>query len=58
MKGIEHIIKKAVRESGLPEEKIEEITSLMVTYTQTGAKYGDTAKGFLHWYIHDMGGKL
>lgn len=58
MKGIEQIIKQAVKESGLPEEKIEEITSYMTTYINTGAKYGSTPQGFLKWYVEDMGGKI
>ncbi|ARC67262.1 MULTISPECIES: hypothetical protein [Bacillus subtilis group] len=55
---ITEAIKQAVQESGLPEDKIEEITSYMVTYLNTGAKYGETAKAFLYWYVHDMGGEL
>jgi hypothetical protein len=55
---ITQAIQDAVKESGLPEEKIEEITSHMVTYLSTGAKYGQTAKGFFTWYTQDMGGKL
>lgn len=58
MKGIEKIIRQAVKESGLPESKIEELTSMMVTYLNTGAKYGETPQGFLHWYVKDMGGTL
>jgi hypothetical protein len=55
---IAKFIEDAVKESGWPEEKIEEITSYMVTYLNTGAKYGETPEGFLHWYIQDMGGQL
>lgn len=51
-------IEEAMKESGLPKEKIEEITSYMVTYLNTGAKYGKTAKGFFIWYTKDMGGKM
>lgn len=51
-------IKEAVEASGLPEEKIEEISSYMVTYLNSGAKYGKTAKGFFMWYTKDMGGKI
>lgn len=51
-------IKQAIKESGLPEEKIEEIASYMTTYLQTGAKYGSTPQGFFKWYTQDMGGKL
>lgn len=58
MKGIDELIKEAVKESGLPEGKIEELTSSMVTYLNTGAKYGSTPQGFLKWYVKDMGGKL
>jgi hypothetical protein len=55
---IEKAIKDAVKQSGLPEDKIEEITSYMSTYMNTGAKYGETPEGFLKWYLRDMGGKL
>lgn len=58
MIGVDEIIKQAVKDSGLPEEKIEEITSMMVTYLNTGAKYGSTPEGFFKWYVKDMGGKL
>jgi hypothetical protein len=54
---IDLAIKEAVRNSGLPEDKIEEITSYMVTYINTGSKYGSSPKGFLRWYI-EQGGKL
>lgn len=52
------IIKDTAKESGLPEEKLEEVVSYMTTYLNTGAKYGKTPKGFLHWYIKDQGGSL
>ncbi|MCD7911020.1 hypothetical protein KC480_05710 [Bacillus velezensis] len=55
---ITEAIKDAVKESGLSEDKIEEITSYMVTYLNTGAKYGESPQGFLCWYIRDMGGEL
>ncbi len=55
---ITEAIKAAVKESGLPEDKIEEITSYMVTYLNTGAKYGESPQGFLRWYVQDMGGEL
>lgn len=51
-------IQEAMKASGLPEEKIEEITSYMVTYINTGEKYGPTPEGFLKWYVQDMGGEL
>lgn len=51
-------IQEAVKQSGLPEDKIEEIASYMTTYLNTGAKYGRTAKGFLMWYVKDQGGEL
>ena len=49
-------IEEAVKESGLPAEKVEELTSHMVTYINQGAKYGETPEGFLRWYTQDMGG--
>lgn len=55
---ITEAINLAVKESGLSEDKIEEITSYMVTYLNTGAKYGESPQGFLYWYVHDMGGEL
>lgn len=51
-------INDAVKASGLPEDKIEEVTSYMVTYLNTGAKYGESPEGFMRWYIQDMGGAL
>ncbi|WAT23505.1 hypothetical protein O0R52_22245 (plasmid) [Bacillus halotolerans] len=55
---ITEAISQAVKESGLSEDKIEEITSYMVTYLNTGAKYGESPQGFLYWYVHDMGGEI
>jgi|GEM_PF-5091941 len=55
---IAKLMEEAVQKSGWSEEKIEEITSYMVTYLNTGAKYGETPQGFLRWYVEDMGGQL
>jgi hypothetical protein len=44
------IIKQAMKESGMPEENIEQITSYMITYINTGSKYGHTPEGFFQWY--------
>jgi hypothetical protein len=52
------IMADAMKESGLPADKIEEITSYMVTYINTGSKYGHTPQGFLKWYTKDQGGTI
>lgn len=56
--GMDQIIKEYAKKSGLPEEKISDITSSMVEYLNTGAKYGESPKGFFTWYMKDKGKKL
>ncbi|MGV7000232.1 hypothetical protein ACWA2C_16225 [Priestia megaterium] len=54
---INKFIQDAVSESGLPEDKIEEITSYMVTYINLGSQYGSSPEGFLRWYT-EQGGSI
>lgn len=56
--GIDAIIKDAVKQSKLPEDKITEVSSAMVEYLNTNAKYGESIEGFLKWYIQDKGKKI
>lgn len=56
--GMDLFIIDATRDSGLPEEVIEEMTSMMVQYINEGAKYGDQPEDFLKWYVTDMGKTL
>lgn len=54
---LDNIIEDTVKESGQVIEKIEEITSYMITYLSTGAKYGSSPEGFYRWY-REQGGKI
>ena len=45
------IIKSTVKASGESEDRIEELSSYMITYINTGAQYGMSAEGFVRWYI-------
>lgn len=47
----------AVKESGMPQEKIEEVSSSMIAYINAGAKYGNTPEGFLRWF-KEQGGAM
>lgn len=54
---LDQYIGKAVKDSGRPVEQVEEIASFMITYVNSGAKYGNTPEGFYRWYT-EQGGKL
>jgi hypothetical protein len=47
----------AVKESGKSQDEIEQVSSYMITYINTGAKYGTTPEGFYRWFT-EQGGKL
>lgn len=54
---LDEIVTQIVKESGQPPEKIEQITSKMITYINTGAIYGSNPEGFFRWYT-EQGGKI
>lgn len=54
---LDKVIEQAVKESGQSVDKVEEVTSSMIRYVNSGAKYGDSPEGFYRWYT-EQGGKL
>ena len=55
---LDSMIKTAAKQSGLPEKQIEQLTSHMITYMNTGAKYGTaTPEGFFRWMSEQEGNK-
>jgi uncharacterized protein YihD (DUF1040 family) len=53
---LNQIIEQAAKESGWPKERIESLTSQMILYINTGAKYGtQSPSGFFRWLSEQEG---
>lgn len=53
MQTMTHYLQEAMKASGLTQQQIQDLSSMMVLYLEEGAKYGESPSGFVRWYMGD-----